>query len=142
MTETLRKRPLTADEIALRRSETARRRKNQSEQRLEEEKIETINRLLKPQAPRRRGGHRLRDESPGPSDTEGLVLREATPPPPATKVRIVRGVGGTVPRRPREKKGGLGGGWGGGGGGGGEGGGGFCGGGGGGGGGKKKREGC
>ena len=93
--ETLRKRPLTADEIALRRSETARRRKNQSEQRLEEEKIETINRLLKPQAPRRRGGQRLRDDSPGPSDTD-LLPRETTPPLPATKVRIVKTAGGTV----------------------------------------------
>jgi Ino eighty subunit 2 len=97
--ETLRKRALTAEEIALRRSETARRRKNQSEQRLEEEKIETINRLLKPQAPRRRG----RAESPaaGVSDTE-LGTREPTPPPPPTKVRIVRDAAGTrvaVPER-------------------------------------------
>src|SRR5271170_3133503 len=103
MTETLRKRPLTADEIALRRSETARRRKNQSEQRLEEEKIETINRLLKPQAPRRRGGQRLRDESPGPSDTD-LFPRDATPPPLATKVRIVRSVeGGTAVAVPEKR---------------------------------------
>src|SRR5208282_6859066 len=85
--ESLRKRALTADEIALRRSETARRRKNQSEQRLEEEKIETINRLLKPQAPRRRGHQRV-NESPGPSDTE-FMTREPTPPPPPTKIRIV-----------------------------------------------------
>lgn len=100
--ETLRKRPLTADEIALRRSETARRRKNQSEQRLEEEKIETINRLLKPQAPRRRGGQRLRDDSPGPSDTD-LLPRDATPPPLATKVRIVTSVeGGTVVAVPQK----------------------------------------
>jgi len=91
--ETLRKRPLTADEIALRRSETARRRKNQSEQRLEEEKIETINRLLKPQAPRRRG--QRANDSPGPSDTE-LIPREPTPPPPPTKVRIVINEHGTL----------------------------------------------
>src|SRR5208282_6343391 len=91
--ESLRKRALTADEIALRRSETARRRKNQSEQRLEEEKIETINRLLKPQAPRRRG-QRV-NESPGPSDTE-FITREPTPPPPSTKVRIVKNAEGTI----------------------------------------------
>jgi len=96
---------LTAEEIALRRSETARRRKNQSEQRLEEEKIETINRLLKPQAPRRRGAA-ARAESPtggGPSDTElGGGTREPTPPPPPTKVRIVVDTGGTrvaIPER-------------------------------------------
>jgi len=90
---------LTAEEIALRRSETARRRKNQSEQRLEEEKLETINRLLKPQAPRRRG-QRV-NESPVPSDTE-LIPREPTPPPPPTKVRIVKNYEGTfvaVPER-------------------------------------------
>jgi hypothetical protein len=92
--ESLRKRALTADEIALRRSETARRRKNQSEQRLEEEKIETINRLLKPQAPRRRGGQRV-NESPAQSDVE-LAPREPTPPPPPTKVRIVKNSQGTV----------------------------------------------
>ena len=84
---------MTADEIALRRSETARRRKNQSEQRLEEEKIETINRLLKPQAPRRRG--QRANESPGPSDSE-LIPRDSTPPPPPTKVRIIMDVHGTV----------------------------------------------
>jgi PAPA-1-like conserved region len=84
---------LTEDEIALRRSETARRRKNQSEQRLEEEKIETINRLLKPQAPRRRG-QRV-NESPGPSDTE-LIPREQTPPPPPTKVHIIKSAQGTI----------------------------------------------
>src|SRR5579871_2483727 len=84
--EPMRKKALTADEIALRRSETARRRKNQSEQRLEEEKIETINRLLKPQAPRRRG--QRANDSPGPSDTE-FLMRETTPPRPAGKVRVV-----------------------------------------------------
>src|SRR5579871_3438772 len=91
--EPMRKKALTADEIALRRSETARRRKNQSEQRLEEEKIETINRLLKPQAPRRRG--QRANESPGPSESE-IMPREATPPPPATKVRTVLNEKGTV----------------------------------------------
>jgi len=89
----MRKKTLTADEIALRRSETARRRKNQSEQRLEEEKIETINRLLKPQAPKRRGQRAA--ESPGPSDTE-MITREPTPPPPPTRVRTVISDKGTV----------------------------------------------
>src|SRR5579859_3694201 len=91
--ETLRKRPLTADEIALRRSETARRRKNQSEQRLEEEKIETINRLLKPQVPKRRGARS--GDSPAPSDTD-MIPRDPTPPPPPTKVRVVRNERGVV----------------------------------------------
>ncbi|KAL8753890.1 MAG: hypothetical protein Q9199_004719 [Rusavskia elegans] len=49
------KKHLTAEEHAMRRSEMARRRKNLSEKRNEEEKLDTINRLLKKQAPKRRG---------------------------------------------------------------------------------------
>ncbi|KAK9476974.1 hypothetical protein V1514DRAFT_260427, partial [Lipomyces japonicus] len=49
-----RKKVFTADELALRRTETARRRKNLSEKRREEEKRDTINRLLKKQAPKRK----------------------------------------------------------------------------------------
>ena len=47
--------PETAEEIALKRAEMARRRKNLTDQRLEEEKMDTINRLLKRQAPKVRG---------------------------------------------------------------------------------------
>lgn len=49
------KKHLTAEEHAMRRAEMARRRKNLSEKRNEEEKQDTINRLLKKQAPKRRG---------------------------------------------------------------------------------------
>ncbi|KAI4241821.1 MAG: hypothetical protein L6R40_004367 [Gallowayella cf. fulva] len=49
------KKHLTEEEHAMRRSEMARRRKNLSEKRNEEEKLDTINRLLKKQAPKRRG---------------------------------------------------------------------------------------
>ncbi|KEP49781.1 PAPA-1 domain protein [Rhizoctonia solani 123E] len=49
-----RKAPKTEAEIALRRSETARKRKHQDAQRLEDEKTETINRLLKKQSARAR----------------------------------------------------------------------------------------
>ncbi|KAL8708563.1 MAG: hypothetical protein Q9220_006616 [cf. Caloplaca sp. 1 TL-2023] len=49
------KKHLTAEEHAMRRAEMARRRKNLSEKRNEEEKLDTINRLLKKQAPKRRG---------------------------------------------------------------------------------------
>lgn len=49
------KKHLTAEEYAMRRAEMARRRKNLSEKRNEEEKMDTINRLLKKQAPKRRG---------------------------------------------------------------------------------------
>ncbi|ERF75721.1 hypothetical protein EPUS_01551 [Endocarpon pusillum Z07020] len=49
------KKILTADEHRMRRAEMARRRKNLSEKRNEEEKMSTINRLLKRQVPKRRG---------------------------------------------------------------------------------------
>ncbi|TCD66370.1 hypothetical protein EIP91_001419 [Steccherinum ochraceum] len=45
-----KKPPLTEIEIALKREETARKRKNLSEKKLEDEKVETINRLLKKQS--------------------------------------------------------------------------------------------
>ncbi|WFD06367.1 hypothetical protein MVES1_001712 [Malassezia vespertilionis] len=54
---------LTETELALRRSETARRRRNQSEKKLEDDKIETINRLLKKQVGKVRSGkHQTDDE--------------------------------------------------------------------------------
>ncbi|KAG9311508.1 hypothetical protein JVU11DRAFT_7710 [Chiua virens] len=45
-----KKKQLTESEIALRREETARKRKNLTEKKLEDEKVETINRLLKKQS--------------------------------------------------------------------------------------------
>ncbi|KAI8086327.1 PAPA-1-like conserved region-domain-containing protein [Halteromyces radiatus] len=48
--DTGKKRHLTEEEAALRKSEVARRRKNQSIQRAEKDKQDTINRLLKKQA--------------------------------------------------------------------------------------------
>ncbi|KAI9688277.1 MAG: hypothetical protein M1820_010305 [Bogoriella megaspora] len=53
--EAQKKKHLTEAETAMRRQEMARRRKNLSEKRNEEEKMDTINRLLKKQAPKRRG---------------------------------------------------------------------------------------
>ncbi|CAG8467619.1 5220_t:CDS:2 [Ambispora gerdemannii] len=52
--EPTRKKHLTEEEIALRKSETARRRKHQSIQRAEQDKMDTINRLLKKQNTKRR----------------------------------------------------------------------------------------
>jgi Ino eighty subunit 2 len=52
-TEAQKKKHLTADEITLRRAEMARRRKALSEKRNDEEKQDTINRLLKRQASKR-----------------------------------------------------------------------------------------
>ncbi|ESK94045.1 hypothetical protein Moror_12790 [Moniliophthora roreri MCA 2997] len=52
-----RKKQLNETELALRREETARKRKNLSEKKLEDEKLETINRLLKKQSkPRAKKG--------------------------------------------------------------------------------------
>ncbi|KAI4949076.1 hypothetical protein J4E91_005539 [Alternaria rosae] len=51
--EAQKKKHLTAEEHAMRRAEMARRRKNLSEKRNEEEKLDTINRLLKKQPPKR-----------------------------------------------------------------------------------------
>ncbi|KAK9240772.1 PAPA-1-like conserved region-domain-containing protein [Lipomyces kononenkoae] len=60
-----KKKIFTEDELMLRRTETARRRKNLSAKRREEEKMDTINRLLKKQAPRRKGKLRSPVGSPG-----------------------------------------------------------------------------
>ncbi|KAL0565566.1 hypothetical protein V5O48_016456 [Marasmius crinis-equi] len=52
-----RKKQLNETELALRREETARKRKNLSEKKLEDEKLETINRLLRKQSkPRAKKG--------------------------------------------------------------------------------------
>jgi hypothetical protein len=52
----------TEEEMALKRSEITRRRKNQSAQRAEQDKLETINRLLKKQAGKRKIGAQDDDE--------------------------------------------------------------------------------
>ncbi|CZR52885.1 related to IES2 Protein that associates with the INO80 chromatin remodeling complex under low-salt conditions [Phialocephala subalpina] len=68
------KKHLTAEEHAMRRAEMARRRKNLSEKRNEEEKMETINKLLKKQAPktnaRRRDMNAVAGESTPDSEAQ------------------------------------------------------------------------
>ncbi|KAH8825241.1 PAPA-1-like conserved region-domain-containing protein [Flagelloscypha sp. PMI_526] len=75
-----KKKILTETEVALRREETARKRKNLSEKKLEDEKAETINRLLKKQTrPRgRRPAVSNEDKQAEDDDEEG----SAPPPPP------------------------------------------------------------
>ncbi|KAK0100559.1 hypothetical protein ONS95_007018 [Cadophora gregata] len=66
------KKHLTAEEHAMRRAEMARRRKNLSEKRNEEEKLETINKLLKKQAPKtnaRRAGMTASDANNAANST-------------------------------------------------------------------------
>ncbi|KAF8198502.1 hypothetical protein BJ912DRAFT_951603 [Pholiota molesta] len=63
-----KKQPLNETELALRREETARKRKNLSEKKLEDEKAETINRLLKKQSrPKNKRTNTLDDRSPMPA---------------------------------------------------------------------------
>ncbi|KAF8798693.1 hypothetical protein BYT27DRAFT_7122843 [Phlegmacium glaucopus] len=63
-----KKQPLNETELALRKEETARKRKNLSEKKLEDEKAETINRLLKKQSrPKNKRTTALDDRSPLPS---------------------------------------------------------------------------
>ncbi|KAF5324254.1 hypothetical protein D9619_011233 [Psilocybe cf. subviscida] len=63
-----KKKQLNDAELALRREETARKRKNLSEKKLEDEKAETINRLLKKQSrPRNKRQNTMDDRSPMPT---------------------------------------------------------------------------
>ncbi|KAF2858362.1 hypothetical protein K470DRAFT_278561 [Piedraia hortae CBS 480.64] len=66
--EAQRKKHLTAEEHAMRRAEMARRRKNLSEKRSEEVKMETINKLLKKPAPRRRTRAEIMAEAATPAE--------------------------------------------------------------------------
>ncbi|KAK9367442.1 PAPA-1-like conserved region-domain-containing protein [Lipomyces kononenkoae] len=73
-----KKKIFTEDELMLRRTETARRRKNLSAKRREEEKMDTINRLLKKQAPRRKGKLKSPLGSPGTPAAEEEVEAPVT----------------------------------------------------------------
>ncbi|GIJ88948.1 hypothetical protein Asppvi_007876 [Aspergillus pseudoviridinutans] len=81
------KKHLTAEERAMRRAEMARRRKNLSEKRNEEEKMDTINRLLRKQAPKRRGRIPVAEAEANAAEQEA---EEAEKPQP-TMVRWVSG---------------------------------------------------
>ncbi|KAK2467201.1 hypothetical protein APHAL10511_000750 [Amanita phalloides] len=65
-----KKQPLNETELALRREETARKRKNLTEKKLEDEKAETINRLLKRQS-RPRHRRAMADVAPPENAEEG-----------------------------------------------------------------------
>lgn len=90
-----KKKALNETELALRREETARKRKNLSEKKLEDEKMETINRLLKKQT---RTRNPKRSALPTPSEDRGTPesdtnpnanASDATPPPLPTMYRWV-----------------------------------------------------
>lgn len=95
--------------MALKKSEITRRRKNQSAQRAEQDKLETINRLLKKQAGKRKkgaqdddeGGDDKKNEADGTNDgsRSGGVSRFMTP---SSYVRIRFGIDGTTLSVPEE----------------------------------------
>ncbi|PYI24713.1 PAPA-1-domain-containing protein [Aspergillus japonicus CBS 114.51] len=87
------KKHLTAEERAMRRAEMARRRKNLSEKRNEEEKMDTINRLLRKQAPKRRG--RIPAAEAAENATADQEIQEAYQKPDPTMVRWVSGRAGS-----------------------------------------------
>lgn len=88
---------LSETELALRRSETARRRRNQSEKKLEDDKIETINRLLKKQAGRMRSSQRD-EESPAEPAAKPRRLKADEVQP---MFRYISRVGGAMLAVPR-----------------------------------------
>ncbi|KAJ5773025.1 hypothetical protein N7457_007921 [Penicillium paradoxum] len=92
------KKHLTAEERQMRRAEMARRRKNLSEKRNEEEKMDTINRLLKKQAPKRRGRAAAAE---APDGTPGQETKEPEKPDP-TLVRWISGANGCRVNVPEE----------------------------------------
>ncbi|KAJ5317051.1 hypothetical protein PENANT_c030G07474 [Penicillium antarcticum] len=93
------KKHLTAEERQMRRAEMARRRKNLSEKRNEEEKMDTINRLLKKQAPKRRGRAAANDAADGtPAGQETSEPEKADP----IFVRWVSGPSGCKVNVPEE----------------------------------------
>ncbi|KAI9804740.1 MAG: hypothetical protein M1825_001108 [Sarcosagium campestre] len=73
--ETKAKKILSAEEHAMRRAEMARRRKNLSEKRNEEEKMDTINKLLKKQAPKQRKARGAEGGDASPSTDDAGVAR-------------------------------------------------------------------
>ncbi|KAA8901379.1 PAPA-1-like conserved region-domain-containing protein [Sphaerosporella brunnea] len=80
---------LSAHEQELKRAEMARRRKNLTDQKLEEEKMDTINRLLKKQTPKMRTkGRATGDATPADQDTVMGGTEQPVPPTP-TMVRWV-----------------------------------------------------
>ncbi|KAI3297269.1 hypothetical protein DTO002I6_3021 [Penicillium roqueforti] len=92
------KKHLTAEERQMRRAEMARRRKNLSEKRNEEEKMDTINRLLKKQAPKRRGRAAAAEAADGTPGQEGAEADKADP----TMARWISGSNGCKVAVPEE----------------------------------------
>ncbi|KAF1812507.1 hypothetical protein P152DRAFT_473671 [Eremomyces bilateralis CBS 781.70] len=95
--EAQKKKHLTAEEHAMRRVEMARRRKNLSEKRNEEEKMDTINRLLKKQAPKRRNKSAAEIAAEAAEEGGEYVVRA-----PPLYARFVQSATGTAVAAPDE----------------------------------------
>ncbi|PGH23514.1 hypothetical protein AJ80_02468 [Polytolypa hystricis UAMH7299] len=94
------KKHLTAEEHAMRRAEMARRRKNLSEKRNEEEKMDTINKLLKKQAPKRRG--KISAAEAAGDATPGLQEQQEPEKPDPTMIRYISNREGCIVGVPDE----------------------------------------
>lgn len=94
---------LTAEEAALRKSENARKRKNQNEKKLEEEKQETINRLLNKQATKARGAiYKASMSEALDEDDEMAPTVRSTRPLPRGMIRYVSNKEGATISLPSE----------------------------------------
>ncbi|KJX94844.1 hypothetical protein TI39_contig4154g00009 [Zymoseptoria brevis] len=98
--EALKKKHLTDEEHVQRRAEMARRRKNLSEKRNEEEKMETINKLLQKQAPKRRT--RAEIAAANAAEHSGEEDEEGRPKPNSLYVRWVSNKDGSRVGVPEE----------------------------------------
>ncbi|KAL4795220.1 PAPA-1-like conserved region-domain-containing protein [Aspergillus venezuelensis] len=94
------KKHLTAEERQMRRAEMARRRKNLSEKRNEEEKMDTINRLLRKQAPKRRGRIPAAEAAENAADDQEQAAEQEPVDP--TMVRWISGREGSRVAVPEE----------------------------------------
>lgn len=95
---------LTAEEAALKKSENARKRKNQTEKKLDEEKQETINKLLNKQASKRKGAAKrltVADTKIEEAEDPTAQVRKSRPLP-LGMIRYVSNKGGSTVSLPEE----------------------------------------
>ena len=97
---------LTAEEQALRKSENARKRKNQTEKKLDEEKQETINKLLNKQAGKKKGAVKILTTADAAIEEvdESSQIRK-TRPVPLGMIRYINNKEGSTVSLPVELQG-------------------------------------
>jgi len=97
--EATKKKFLTAEQVTMRKAEMARRRKDLSEKRAQEEKDDTLKRLLEKQPSKKKGGLRTIGEEDMEVDEDGEVVKFRAKP---GWVKTVMGVEGTRVGVPEE----------------------------------------